>query len=37
MLAEAVRVDSVLNAGDVIDWGPARIRVLATPDIPTDR
>ncbi len=31
MLAEPTRVDAALADGDVLNWGPARIRVLATP------
>jgi glyoxylase-like metal-dependent hydrolase (beta-lactamase superfamily II) len=31
MLAESVRVDGVLKPDQKIAWGPARIRVLATP------
>lgn len=31
MLAEPVRVDATVADGDAIDWGPAKIRVLATP------
>ncbi|NLE59311.1 MAG: MBL fold metallo-hydrolase [Planctomycetes bacterium] len=31
MLAESIRVDAVLKDGDVVRWGPAQIRVLATP------
>ena len=31
MLAEPVRVDATLKPGDTIAWGPATIRVLATP------
>ncbi len=31
MLAEAVRVDATLGDGQELDWGPASIRVLATP------
>ena len=31
MLGEPVRVDVALRDGDVLTWGPARIRVLATP------
>lgn len=31
MLAESIRVDAAYNEGDVLSWGPARIRVLATP------
>ena len=31
MLAEPLRVDGVLSDGDRVDWGPAKITVLATP------
>ncbi len=31
MLAESVRVDDVVHDGDVLTWGPARIRILSTP------
>ena len=31
MLAEPVRVDTGFGDGDVLQWGPARIRVLVTP------
>lgn len=31
MLAEPVRVDGVVKGGDALRWGPAKIRVLATP------
>jgi len=31
MLAEPVRVDSVLGGGHELTWGPAKIRVLSTP------
>ena len=31
MLAEPLKVDSTLKAGDVVAWGPAKIGVLATP------
>ncbi len=31
MLAESVRVDAALEDGQTITWGPAKIRVLATP------
>jgi len=31
MLAESVRVDATLAGGDLLNWGPAKIRVLATP------
>ncbi|MHC4672614.1 MAG: MBL fold metallo-hydrolase [Planctomycetota bacterium] len=31
MLAEAVRVDRTFSDGDMFDWGPAQIRVIATP------
>ena len=31
MLAESVRVNDVVRDGDVLTWGPARIRVLSTP------
>ena len=31
MLAEPVRVDAVFTPGDTFTWGPATVRVLATP------
>jgi glyoxylase-like metal-dependent hydrolase (beta-lactamase superfamily II) len=31
MLAEPTRVNAALTDGDVLNWGPARIRVLTTP------
>jgi glyoxylase-like metal-dependent hydrolase (beta-lactamase superfamily II) len=31
MLAEPVRVDGVVKGGDAFAWGPAKLRVLATP------
>ena len=31
MLAESIRVDATLADGQVVDWGPAKITVLATP------
>ncbi len=31
MLAEGFRVDHALTEGDTIEWGPARITVIATP------
>lgn len=31
MLAESMRVDGVVRDGEVVTWGPARIRVFSTP------
>lgn len=31
VLAESIRIDAVVQGGDELDWGPAKIRVLDTP------